>query len=103
MLTGPGTAAPVVLVKQFEQHPQGHIRDVDESWLCGPSLPTGPIALPAPGRSRSGLKRKGGPNDSDGIRVHDLPTSSQKALSTTSQIITLDTKVKEIKMSMFGI
>ena len=28
----------------------------DETQLCDPSLPTGPTALPAPGRSRPGLK-----------------------------------------------
>ena len=31
----------------LEQHPQRHIHEVDEARLCGSSLPTGPIALPA--------------------------------------------------------
>ena len=29
---------------------------MDETWLCGSSFPTGPIALPALGRSQPGLK-----------------------------------------------
>ena len=41
----------------LEQHPQRCIREVDEARLCGSSLPTGPTALPALGRSRPGLKK----------------------------------------------
>ena len=40
----------------LEQHPQRHMHEVDEARLCGSSLPTGPIALPALGRSRPGGK-----------------------------------------------
>ena len=46
LLTRPGSWGACV-----EQHPWRRIRQVGESRLHAPSFPTGPIALPAPGRS----------------------------------------------------
>ena len=42
----PGTAAPAVLIRKLEQHPQRRILEADETRLCGPSLPNRPIAHP---------------------------------------------------------
>ena len=55
VLTRPGNCG-TCSVGQLEKHPQRCICEVDEAELCGSSLPTGPIALPAPGRSQPGLK-----------------------------------------------
>ena len=53
---GPRVQRPAVLVRKFEQHSQRRIREVDDTRLCGFSLPIEPIAHSTLGRSRPGPK-----------------------------------------------
>ena len=54
----------------------GKTHPCDKGRLCNPSLPTGPMALPALGRNRSGLKK----STTLGIRTHELQTRILKRL-----------------------
>ena len=56
------------------------IREVDEARLCGSSLPTGPMALPALGRSRPALNKK---SRTTGMGFEPRPSDPQSEALTS--------------------